>query len=139
MIKITRENLKEIFKKVKKLRLPKDLESKDFDNLKYLGWIDGSDRVCYLVYEYKGKLEGLRLEFLRSSFKPLQRGFCEFCHRHRKKDEILFVSAKTKKLPKGVYYRVRGTYICSDFEQCNKDLKDDELVRKFFYQILEED
>lgn len=139
MERVSREQLKILFRKVKKLRLPKDLEDKDFDKLKYLGWLDETDQVCYLVYKYKGELTGLRLEVLRCSHKPLQRGFCEFCHKHRKRSDILLVSAKTKKLPKGINYRSRGNYICSNFDQCNRDLKDTKEIENFFYMILEQE
>lgn len=139
MQKITREDLKQLFKKVKKLRLPNDLEQRDFASLNYLGWIDESDKICYLVYKYKGKLTGLRFNFIRSVFKPLQKGFCELCHKHRRKSDVLFISTKTKKLPKGINYRTRGTYICSDFNKCNQDMKDSKTIVELFYRILEEE
>lgn len=136
---VTREQLKELFKKVKKLRLPKDLENLDFADLKYLGWLDETDRVYYLVYNYKDRLTGLKLDALRCSQKPLQRGFCEFCHKHRKRNDILLIDTKTKMLPKGVNFRTRGTYICSDPLMCNQDLKNADEVDRFFYMILEQE
>jgi len=136
---ITREQLKQLFPKVKKLRLPKDLDKIDFSNLHYLGWLDESDKVAYLVYNYHKQLTGLRFDFIRAGSQSMQLSFCELCKKHRKRSEIIFVTTRTKKRPKNVNYRVRGNYICSDFNQCNQDLVDLDWINKFFYQILEQD
>ena len=46
---ITRVELKKIFKKVKKLHVPVELELIDFDSLKYYSWPDESSQSLYLV------------------------------------------------------------------------------------------
>lgn len=96
---IDRNQLKTIFKKVKKFRLPESFDDVNFAELNYYGWLDETDRVCYVVYEYNGKFEGVRFEYLRSVYKPLLKGFCVFCCKQRRKEETLFITAKTKKAP----------------------------------------
>jgi hypothetical protein len=138
MTPVTRDDLKNIFKKVKKLHLTDGLEEADFSTLSYYSWTDESSQRLYLVTDYKGALTGIKLEFLRAGPAPLRLGFCEFCHKHRKSNEVLFVAAETKKRPKKVNYRSRGTWVCGDYRRCNKDLKGSEFVNKFFYRIVEE-
>ena len=138
MQKITRDHLTKIFKKVKKLHIPKDLEVLDFDPLKYFSWPDESSQCLFMVYDYKGQPAGIKLNYIKSGSGPLRLGFCEFCHKHRKSLEVLFVSTETRKRPKHVNYRSRGTWICADYLKCNKDLKNDQLVEEFFYRILDQ-
>lgn len=139
MTPLVRDNVKKIFKKVKKLHLPKELETVEFGVLKYFSWPDESSQSLYVVTEYNGSSAGLKLDFLKSGSGPLRLGFCEFCHKHRKSSDVLFVSVETKKRPKHVNMRVRGTWICANFKTCNKDLKDDALVQEFFYRILDQE
>jgi hypothetical protein len=132
----TRENLRKIFKKVKKLHLPKELESVPFSDVYYYSWPDESSQSLFLIYDYEGNQVGIKLSYLRTDSGPLRLGFCEFCLKHRGQNEVIFVAAETKKRPKHVNYQVRGTWICSDYAQCNKDLKNDTKVKDFVYSLL---
>ncbi len=134
---ITRDSLKKIFKKVKHLRLPKGIEDVDFSTLSYYSWLDQSDMVLYVLYEFKNELTGLRLEVVPAPAGALRLGFCEFCHKHRKQSEVFFVSTQTKYRPRGIEYRSRGTWVCSDYNICNTSLKTTK-INDFFYRILEE-
>ena len=138
MLPATRENLKKLFKKVKKLHLPADLEIVEFGNLKYFSWPDESSQCLYLISDYKNTFSGIKLNFIKAGSGPLRLGFCEFCHKHRKSHEVLFVSAETRKRPKNINYRVRGTWICADYIKCNKDLKNNNLIYDFFFRILDD-
>lgn len=138
MNKLTRDNLKKIFKKVKKLHMPKDLEMVNFDTLKYYSWPDESSQCLFTVYDYKGTSTGIKLNYIKAGSGPLRLGFCEFCHKHRKSYDVLFVSTETRKRPKHINYRVRGTWICADYKKCNQDLKDDKLVNEFYFRILDQ-
>lgn len=135
---LTRETLKKLFKKVKKLHLPDELEKVDFSKLKYYSWPDESSQRIYIVTDYKAATSGIKLEFIKSGSGPLRLGFCEFCHKHRKSHEVLFVATQTRRKPKNINYRSRGTWICADYRQCNKDLKNPDRVTEFFYRILDE-
>jgi len=139
MDKIQRDQIKKLFHKVKKLRLPQDLENIDFSGLVYYSWLDQTDKVCYIIYNYKNQLQGLCLKYIRMPSGAMKLGFCEFCKKHRKRNEMIHVYTKTKNIPKKVNYRSRGTYICADFNQCNLDLKNQEGIDNYFYQILEKE
>ena len=135
----TREQLKVIFKKAKHLRLPANLEEIDFSPLKYFGWLDETDRVYYMLYESSSELIGIRWEVLKLSNTTMKLGMCDICLKHRPLSSIQFVSTKTRKLPKGVYYRTRGRYICSDCFECNKDMKDNKGIEDLVKSITNED
>lgn len=134
---LPRQTLKQVFKKVKHLHLPQDLEQVAFDGLTYYSWLDQSDMRLCVVYEYKGVMTGLQLDVVRPAAGMLRLGFCEFCHKHRKQNDVLFVATETKKRPKGVEYRSRGTWVCARYDICNRDMKNDRLVQEFFERIFE--
>jgi hypothetical protein len=137
MRNITREEIKRIFKKVKHLRLPQKLEEINFSDLKYLGWVDESDDIAYLVSEYKGEISGLRCEITKTSNQRKIKGLCSICNQQKELNEIMLITTKMKRVPKGVDYRVGGVYICTDFKDCNLHLKSSDEIEKFFYTILE--
>jgi hypothetical protein len=63
----------------KKIFLP-NLDSIDWENLDYLGWIHPSEHLGYIVYELFGKLQGLILE---RNPKPPPTGkikMCSWCY-----------------------------------------------------------
>lgn len=135
---ISREILRVLFKKVKHLRLPPKLEEVNFEALTYYSWLDQSDMCLFVVYDFHGISTGLRLEVVLPPAGALRLGFCEFCHKHRKQSNVFFVATQTRKRPKGVEYQSRGTWMCSDYIVCNKDLKNDSRINEFFVRILEE-
>ncbi len=135
---LNREQLKKLFKKVKHLHLPKDLEGVNFDTLTYYSWLDQSEHTLFVVYTFKEVLSGLRLDVVRPPVDALRLGFCEFCHKHRRLADVLFVSAETKHRPKGVEYQSRGTWMCADYTKCNQSLSSDARIAEFFSRILEQ-
>ncbi len=137
MTPITRDKLKQLYKKVKHLRLPPKLEEADFEKLTYYSWLDQSDMCLFLVYDFRGTTTGLRLEVIKPLAGALRLGFCEFCHKHRKQSDVFFVACETKKRPKGVEYQSRGTWMCSNYLICNRDMKNEVLIKEFFERIVE--
>lgn len=135
---LSRDTLKTLYKKVKHLRLPPKLEEVDFSTLTYYSWLDQSDMCLFVVYDFHGETTGLRLEVVLPPAGALRLGFCEFCHKHRKQSSVFFVATETKKRPKGVEYQSRGTWMCSDYIVCNRDMKDDARINEFFVRILEQ-
>ena len=134
---LSREQLKTLFKKVKRLRLPPELESVSFLELVYFSWLDKSDMVLYTVFNFRNEPTGLRLEVVRPPAGALRLGFCEFCNKHRKQSEVFFVAIETKKRPEGVEYQSRGTWMCANYVQCNRDLKNSDKITEFYERILE--
>lgn len=136
---LNRDQLKKLFKKVKHLHLPPDLEQVDFTELTYYSWLDQSEMVLYVVYDFHQNSTGLRLEIIRPPAGALRLGFCEFCHKHRRQAEVLFVACETKHRPKGVEYQSRGTWMCADFTKCNQNIKSTTKLDQFFSAILEKE
>lgn len=136
MKKITRNQLKKIFKKVKHFRLPEDLEEREFDKLKFLGWVDQTDDVAYTVFEYKGKLEGIRWEITKLTYRPVSPAFCEICKKHRRRDEIMLITSKPRKLDKGTDFQTKGNYVCFDLLRCSLEAKDTKGLEILYKQII---
>jgi|GEM_PF-5588638 len=152
-------------KRFKPPRPESGLENMDFESLKFLGWWDQTANAYYLVYKLERKaggvstgtlggrteneaeekeaekrkeLVGLKFDVLRLSSRGVfARAFCELCHKHRKREDILLISTETKKKPKGVDYRTKGIYVCADPVQCNKDMKNTADLDRFITAILE--
>jgi hypothetical protein len=137
MVNLTRDQLKRIFKKERRLRLPKNLEEINFSELNYFGWIDLTDYVMYTVAEYNGKVEGIKWDITRpDSTVGIRLEMCEICKQHRKTGEVVLISAKTRRKDKGVNYMSRGHYVCYDSTQCNQGMKNREGLEHLFSLIL---
>lgn len=137
---LTREQLKKLFKKVKKLRLPDNLEEVDFAPLNYYSWMDETDSVLYMVYNYKGVLTGIPWKANRLSLSnSATGGLCDICQKHRKLNQIVLGSAKTKNRPKGVDYRTRGKYMCIDYAECNNGMKNCDELDYLFSMIFDQE
>lgn len=138
MEKITREQIRKIFFKVKKLRFPDDFDTVDWVGLQYYSWREATDNVLYMLYEFRGELIEIRWKLSqKKAAKRLET--CEICHKHRKSAEVALVTAKTKFLPKNIDYRTRGNYVCLDYLKCNGDMKDDFGIENLFCLILDKE
>ncbi|MDI7742768.1 FusB/FusC family EF-G-binding protein [Lysinibacillus fusiformis] len=107
--------LKKLFPKDKKLKLPK-LETFDWQETSYLSWFDAGTNRKYIVYREDGALKGVRGTFSNSA----KNGICTVCNQHAKVG-MLLVSKKGTDL--GTYTK-RGNYICEDSKSCNEALSD---------------
>lgn len=136
---VSREQLKKIFKKSKNFKPPRNFDEIKFSKIKFLGWWDQTANRVYIVHKYNGEMCGIAFDVMKLSSKPLARAFCEICQKHRKRDEIVMVSAPTRKKPKDVEYRIRGMYICGDLKQCEKDTKDLSNLEDLFEWILDKE
>lgn len=124
--KVTLSNLKSIFKKQKKLKLPK-LESIDFQHICYLTWDDVSTHQKYVIFEQQGKLKGVK----GNKDTKVVKGICAICNHHS--DVSLFTT--TVKGPVVDTFKKHSNYICTDGESCNKNIADLERVTNFFERI----
>ncbi|MFP7298708.1 FusB/FusC family EF-G-binding protein [Neobacillus niacini] len=123
--KITEQQLKKLFPKQKKLKLP-DLANIDCSQLTYLSWNDLRSNKKFIVYEMEGKLVGIECEFTATSKKNL----CSFCNCF---GEVAYFSTVTKaKKPKNPdYYKAIGNLICADSSECNKKITNVEYLTSF--------
>jgi hypothetical protein len=133
---LSRDILKDLFSEVKHFRNSSDLEEVEFDSLFYYSWLDQTDQVFYTVFFFDKKIMGIRWKSFRLPSKPLGLGLCDICKKHRKRDEVISISAETKILPKNVNYRTRGFHICLDYKICNEDLKTTERLDLIYSAIL---
>ncbi len=131
MKSVTRDDIKSLYQKVKHLRLPSDLETVDFAPLSFYGWLDESDDIYYLIAEIEGQTHALRGEIISMPSRVMMKHSCTICRHEREFNEVMLFSVKSKRLPKGVDYRVEGIYMCKDYRECNKSMKDSSELQAF--------
>ncbi|MEH7418729.1 FusB/FusC family EF-G-binding protein [Neobacillus drentensis] len=119
---ITEQQLKKMFPKRKKLKLP-DLANIDCSQLTYLSWNDLRSNKKFIVYELEGILVGIECEVTPTSKKNL----CSICNCF---GEVAYFSTITKaKRPKNPdYYRAIGNLICTNSSECNKKITNVEYL-----------
>jgi hypothetical protein len=125
--KITEQQLKKMFPKHKKIKLP-DL---DLKQLTYLSWNDLGYNKKFIVYELEEKMVGIECEFAPSSKKNL----CSFCNSF---GEVSYFSTitKAKKSNNPDYYKSIGNLICVDSSECNKKITNVEFLTTFLKSSL---
>ncbi|MFJ5714583.1 FusB/FusC family EF-G-binding protein [Neobacillus sp. NPDC093127] len=128
--RITEQQLKKMFPKNKKLKLP-DLSNIDHSQLTYLSWNDLSSNKKFIVYELDGKMVGIDCKFTPTS----KNNICSFCNCF---GQVAYFSTVTKaKNPKNPdYYKAIGNLICADSSECNKKITDTEYLTTFLRDSL---
>lgn len=128
--KITEQQLKKMFPKNKKLKLP-DLSTVDHNQLTYLSWNDLRSNKKFIVYELDGKMVGIECKFAPTSKKNI----CSFCNCA---GEVAFFSTvtKAKKSNNPDYYRSIGNLICADSSECNQKITNIEYLETFLKDSL---
>ncbi|WP_419959702.1 FusB/FusC family EF-G-binding protein [Psychrobacillus sp. BM2] len=110
---ITETDIKKIFPKAKKLKIP-SLENIDFKEISYLGWLDKGSNKKFLVVEYKNKVVGISGGYKNSNKK----GICALCSRT---EEIGMFTSSVKGVTQDAFI-TRGNYICQDSQKCNENI-----------------
>ena len=123
---ITEQELKKLFPKAKKLKVP-DLESIDLKEISYLGWSDKGSNKKYLVTYFEQKVTGLQGTFKDAN----QKGICALCNGY---EEIGMFIVEVKGTEKGTFTK-RGNYICRDSEKCNHNLTSLDKLQDFIGRI----
>ncbi|SOC18099.1 treble-clef zinc-finger protein [Ureibacillus xyleni] len=116
----TDSEIKKLFPKDKKLKLPK-FENVDWKEISYLSWFDPGTNRKYIVYRENETLKGVRGVYSTTE----KMGICTVCNRHSKVG-MLMVSKSGTAL--GTYTK-RGNYICDDSISCNESLTE---IEKFY-------
>lgn len=113
---ITEQQLKKMFPKSKKLKLP-DLSKIELTQLTYLSWNDLRSNRKYIIYELDGELVGIECKV---SPNP-KTNICSLC---KCAGEVSYFSAvtKAKKSNNPDYFRSIGNLICKDSSECNKKI-----------------
>ncbi|WP_010676771.1 FusB/FusC family EF-G-binding protein [Bacillus timonensis] len=128
--KITEQQLKKMFPKHKKMKLP-DLSNVDHNQLTYLSWNDLGYNKKFIVYELEGKMVGIECEISPNRNKNL----CSICNSF---GEVAYFSTVTKarKSKNPDYYRSIGNLICVDSCECNKKITNVEYLTTFLKDSL---
>ncbi|MBB6638455.1 FusB/FusC family EF-G-binding protein [Cohnella thailandensis] len=127
----TEAQLKKLFPKVKKLKLP-DLSAIDFRYVTYLGWLDIATNKQFLAYPLGGKLVGVEGRFTPTHKK----GTCFVC---KKQEEVALFTAVTKSKPANAspdYYKAIGNYLCVNGEACNRNITELAALENFVSDII---
>ncbi|KYC84123.1 FusB/FusC family EF-G-binding protein [Heyndrickxia sporothermodurans] len=124
--KVTEQSLKKLFPKVKKLKAP-FLESVDFREISYLGWIDKGSNKKFIVAEKNDKLIGLQGSYTILNKKNV----CALCGRH---EEVGLFLSETKGAVRDTFFK-RGNYICQDSTKCNQNLLSLDKLNEFIERI----
>jgi hypothetical protein len=117
------KQIEKSFRKVKKMQHP-DLEAKDFRELSYLGWNDSGTNRKYLLRKIDGRFVGTYGSFSTD----VQKGHCAICNQI---STVAFFLATTKSAGDGTYTK-KGNYICTDSDQCNRQLTQIETLERFW-------
>ncbi|TKC17125.1 FusB/FusC family EF-G-binding protein [Robertmurraya kyonggiensis] len=127
---ITEQQLKKMFPKNKKLKLP-DLSLIDHNHLTYLSWNDLGTNKKYIVYELDGEMVGIECRLTPISKKNM----CSICNSF---SEVSYFSTvtKAKKAKNPDYYKSIGNIICVDSAECNKKITDVEYLEAFLTDSL---
>ncbi|MEY9976370.1 FusB/FusC family EF-G-binding protein [Lysinibacillus sp. RC79] len=125
---VTASTLKSLFKKEKKLKLPK-LDEMDFQEICYLAWDDPGTHRKYVLLEQDEKLKSIKGTFSNDTI----RGICAICNRHS--DVGLFTTSVKGQIV-GTFTNY-SNYICADSQTCNRHVTDIEKTKAFFERITQ--
>lgn len=117
------KQIEKSFRKVKKMQYP-ELETKDFRDLSYLGWNDSGTNRKYLLRKIDGRFVGAYGSFSTD----VQKGNCAICNQI---STVAFFLATTKSAGDGTYTK-KGNYICTDSDQCNRQLTQLATLERFW-------
>ena len=120
------KQIEKSFRKVKKMQYP-ELETKDFRDLSYLGWNDSGTNRKYLLRKIDGRFVGAYGSFSTD----VQKGHCAICNQI---STVAFFLATTKSAGDGTYTK-KGNYICTDSDQCNRQLTQIETLERFWNTV----
>ncbi|WP_082234883.1 FusB/FusC family EF-G-binding protein [Halobacillus massiliensis] len=124
---VSEDKLKNLFPKVKKLKIPV-LEGIDLRDISYIGWNDYGAKRKYLVTFIEGDWHGLEGSFSSS----YQENICTICNSHEK---VGLFSAKIKS--SGDHLLKRGNYICQDSMVCNQNISSLHNLHQFVHRMKE--
>lgn len=123
------DELKKLFKKEKRLRLPK-LEAYDWKTVTYLSWKDQGTHRQYFVAQQDGEWKTLQGVTQTNTVK----GVCRIC-RHHTLVNLFTATVKGKAEDAFTSY---SHYICEDPAVCNANLDNQEQIFSFIEENLKQ-
>lgn len=118
-------DLKKLFKKDKKLKLP-EIELYDFQETMYFSWEDHGSNKQYIVTHNGSEFHAMSGVVDNKQIK----GVCTFCRKHS--NTRLFT---TKKKGSGDLYVKNSQYICVDSTECNGNLTSIEIINDWIENL----
>lgn len=118
---ISEKGIEKLFKKEKKLKMPK-LDEVNWKGISYLSWQDIGTHRQYMIIEREGQFTGLKGTVSGTNAK----GICAICNEH---SDVHLFTAKVK--GQADAYKSYTQYICDDAEKCNHRVKDYERLVQF--------
>ena len=124
---VSEKGLQKLFKKDKKLKLPK-LADIDWRTLSYLSWRDAGTHRQYIVIERQGQFTALRGV---TDPQHVTKGICAIC---QQQTDVHLFTATVKHT--GDHFTSYSNYICDDVEKCNAKLTDYTQLETFVERNL---
>jgi len=128
---VTEKQVKKLFPKNKKLKLP-NLSEIDFSPLTYLSWLEVSSSKLFMVYHRDNQFFGIEGKYTPVNKKDV----CALC---KGVGEVALVTAISKVRPANSspdYYKAVGHYMCTDSQVCNSKITDVASLERFIQNVL---
>ncbi|PPA70671.1 FusB/FusC family EF-G-binding protein [Jeotgalibacillus proteolyticus] len=125
---LTQRDVKELFPKTKRLKLP-ILKDVDFTATTYLGWKDIGASRHYMICLINGKLIGVEGRYVISTKKSM----CEICGRY---GDVAFMSVPKQRTSEE-NEKAFGKFVCYDSRECNQYIQKKDKLEQFIEQIID--
>jgi len=129
---VSEQQVKKMFPKQKKLRLP-DATELPMNRMSYLSWNDLRSNRKYILCEKDHQLIGIECKASANT----KRNICAFCNQLAEVSYCVTVT-KAKQAKNPDYYKAIGTYICTDSISCNENMTNLDALLTFVETALKE-
>lgn len=129
---VSEQQVKKMFPKQKKLRLP-DAAELNVNRISYLSWNDLRSNRKYILCEKNHQLIGIECKASANT----KRNICAFCNQLAEVSYCVTVT-KAKQAKNPDYYKAIGTYICTDNASCNENMTNLDALMTFVETALKE-
>ena len=122
---LTEQKIKQLFKKEKKLKMPK-IECMDFQHICYVGWEDKGKHRKYIIVE-NDDFQAIQGIVSQNEIK----GICAICNKHA---NVSLFTTTVKGTGEGQFVKY-SNYICTDVDTCNHHVTDQQKMIEFFERV----
>ncbi|WP_215114713.1 FusB/FusC family EF-G-binding protein [Exiguobacterium sp. s70] len=129
---VSEQQVKKMFPKQKKLRLP-DAAELNVNRMSYMSWNDLRSNRKYILCEKNHQLIGIELKASSNAKKNI----CAFCNQLAEVSYCVTIT-KAKQAKNPDYYKAIGTYICTDSASCNENMTNLDALMTFVETALKE-
>lgn len=126
---VTESQIRKLFKKEKKLKLPSTLDS---EKKSYFGWVDQGKKKLYIVYWLNNKLLGMVCNM--GKVERSNSHMCSLCGHMDESNDVVPISVRCKTASQDNYH-VIGFNVCKDSGQCNGQITSLESLEKLIKKV----